>query len=292
MKLNGRRESTNVDDRRRGGGRKVALGGGIGGIIVAALIAWLSGGDLSTVMQVVGDEVQKQAVTQDVPADGQQFTAEEDSLAKFSRQILASTEDVWAQIFKQNNLSYEFPKMVLYTGSVQTSCGNGSAAMGPFYCSGDQCVYLDLSFFSTMKKELGAGGEFANAYVIAHEVGHHVQDQLGYLARAHKQMAQMSEVESNKISVRLELQADFFAGVWGYYENKTFGSISDKEIAEAIKVAQHIGDNYLQEQARGYAVPESFTHGTSEQRMRWFKLGLTTGDMSLCDTFSKSDREL
>lgn len=292
MKLNGRRESTHVDDRRRGGSGKKVAGGGIGAIILAVAIAYFTQGKEGA-FRALTDGVQQQiALNGNVSTEGRKFTQEEDSLAKFSKQILASTEDVWTQIFQQMGKEYNYPEMVLYTGSVQTSCGNGSAAMGPFYCSGDQCVYLDLSFFSSMQEELGASGEFANAYVIAHEVGHHIQDELGILGRAHQQMANMSQEEANKISVRLELQADFFAGVWGYYEDKTFDSVSDKEIAEAIKCAHQIGDNYLQEQARGYAVPESFTHGTSEQRMKWFKLGLTTGDINRGNTFSVPENQL
>lgn len=291
MKLNGRRESTNVDDRRMSGGKKAGIGG-IAGIVIAALFTWLSGGDLSSVLQVVGDGVMNN-MTQTTQQDGpQEFTAEEDSLARFSRQILASTEDVWNDIFKQMGKTYEMPRLVLYTGSVQSACGNGSASMGPFYCGGDQCVYLDLSFFQSMGKEIGAKGEFSNAYVIAHEVGHHIQQQLGILDQAHAQMASSGKQESNKISIRLELQADFFAGVWGHYENKTFQSISDREIAEALQCANNIGDNYIQQRSQGYVVPESFTHGTSEQRMRWFKLGLTTGNINLGDTFSKSENEL
>lgn len=285
MRLNGRRESSNVEDRRGGAGKKIA-GGGIGAIILAVIIGYFAGGKEGA-FQALSDGVQQQIAQRgQVSTEGREFTQEEDSLAKFSKQILASTEDVWKQQFKKMGKEYEFPKMVLYTGSVQTSCGNGSAAMGPFYCGGDQCVYIDLSFFMSMKKEIGATGEFSNAYVIAHEVGHHVQEQLGILGRAHQQMSQMSKEAANQISVRLELQADFFAGLWGYYENKTFQSISDKEIAEAIRCASLIGDNYLQQQAQGYVVPESFTHGTSEQRMRWFKLGLTTGDINRGDTFS------
>ena len=291
MKLNGRRESTNVDDRRMSGGKKAGIGG-IAGIVIAALFAWLSGGDLSTVMQVVGDGVMNN-MTQSQAGDGQQeFTPEEDSLAVFSKQILASTEDVWTSVFKKMGKTYEMPRLVLYTGSVQSACGNGSASMGPFYCGGDQCVYLDLSFFQSMGKEIGAKGEFSNAYVIAHEVGHHVQQQLGILDQAHAQMASSGKETSNKISIRLELQADFFAGVWGHYENQTFHSVSDREIAEALQCANNIGDNYIQQRSQGYVIPESFTHGTSEQRMRWFKLGLTTGDISLGDTFSKSEAEL
>jgi predicted metalloprotease len=182
--------------------------------------------------------------------------------------------------------------MVLYTGGVKTACGNGSASMGPFYCSGDQCLYIDLSFFSSMKKQLGADGDFAYAYVIAHEVGHHVEYLLGTLSKAHAQMNQVSKTDANRISVRLELLADFYAGVWAYHDNKMFSSIEDGDIEEAINCAQVIGDNYLQEKAQGYSQPESFTHGTSKQRMKWLKLGLTTGDMSKGNTFSLSDDEL
>lgn len=291
MKLNGRRESKNVDDRRRISGKKVGIGGGIGAIIIAVLMTWMNGGDLSSILQVVGDGVMNN-MTQTTETTQHEFTAEEDSLAHFSKQILASLEDVWNAKFKEMNRNYQEPQLVLYTGSVQSACGNGSASMGPFYCGGDQCVYLDLSFFANMQKDLGAKGEFANAYVIAHEVGHHIQQQLGILDKAHEQMASVGKEESNQISVRLELQADFLAGVWGYYENQTFQSISDREIADALKCAEHIGDNYLQQRSRGYVVPESFTHGTSEQRMKWFKLGLTTGNINLGDTFSQPYSQL
>ena len=297
MKLNGRRESTNVDDRRRmSGGTKAGIG--IGGVILAALITWISGGDpFSAVMQTVeqngglGSVIGGQT---EVAQDQQrEFTEEEQQLAHFSKQILAGTEDVWTQIFRDQGLGeYEYPRMVLYTDAVQTACGNGSAQMGPFYCSGDQALYIDLSFFSTMKQSLGADGDFAYAYVIAHEVGHHVEFLTGQLGRAHQQMARLSEAEANKVSVRLELLADFYAGVWAHYDNKMFGSLEDGDIEKAIKCAQVIGDDYLQKKARGYVVTESFTNGTSAQRMKWFKLGLQTGDMSRGDTFSRSDSEL
>lgn len=297
MKLNGRRESTNVDDRRRmSGGAKAGLG--IGGIILAALIAWISGGDpFSAVMQTVQENGGLGSVIggqTEVAQDQQrEFTEEEQQLAHFSKQILAGTEDVWTKIFKEQGLGeYEYPRMVLYTDAVQTACGNGSAQMGPFYCSGDQALYIDLSFFSTMKQSLGADGDFAYAYVIAHEVGHHVEYLTGQLGRAHQQMARLSEAEANKVSVRLELLADFYAGVWAHYDNKMFGSLEDGDIEKAIKCAQVIGDDYLQKKARGYVVTESFTHGTSAQRMKWFKLGLQTGDMSRGDTFDRSDSEL
>lgn len=297
MKLNGRRESTNVDDRRRmSGGTKAGIG--IGGIILAALIAWISGGDpFSAVIQTVQENGGLGSVIggqTEVAQDQQrEFTEEEQQLAHFSKQILAGTEDVWTKIFREQGLGeYEYPRMVLYTDAVQTACGNGSAQMGPFYCSGDQALYIDLSFFSTMKQSLGADGDFAYAYVIAHEVGHHVEYLTGQLGRAHQQMARLSEAEANKVSVRLELLADFYAGVWAHYDNKMFGSLEDGDIEKAIKCAQVIGDDYLQKKARGYVVTESFTHGTSAQRMKWFKLGLQTGDMSRGDTFDRSDSEL
>ena len=206
--------------------------------------------------------------------------------------VCASTEDVWTKVFQKMGREYQPPKMVLYTGAVQTACGQGNAQVGPFYCSGDQCLYIDLSFFTTMKKSLGADGDFAYAYVIAHEVGHHVEYLLGTLGKAHQQMSRSNKVTANKISVRLELLADFYAGVWGHYENAMFGSLEDGDLEEAIRCAQVIGDNYLQEKAQGYSQPESFTHGTSKQRMKWLKLGLDTGDMSRGNTFELSDDQL
>ena len=288
MKLNGRRESSNVDDRRRSG-LSTAGGIGIGGIIVAALLTWVMGGNpLDAIQQAAEQQMNVSTQTE----GNREFTEEEEELAKFSRQILAGTEDVWTEVFRQMGREYVPPRMVLYTGAVKTACGNGSASMGPFYCSGDQCLYIDLSFFTSMKKQLGADGDFAYAYVIAHEVGHHVEYLLGTLTKAHNQMNRMSQVDANRISVRLELLADFYAGIWAYHDNKMFSSIEDGDIEEAIKCAEVIGDNYLQEKARGYSQPESFTHGTSKQRMKWLKLGLTTGDMSKGNTFALSDQNL
>jgi len=289
MKLNGRRESTNVDDRR---GMSAAKAGGVGivGIIIALVMTFMSKGslDLTDIISGVG---QLSGVTEQAEG-GREFTAEEQELAKFSKQILAGTEDVWTEEFKKIGRTYEPPKMVLYTGSVQTGCGNGSASMGPFYCSADQCLYIDLSFFTSMKQQLGADGDFAYAYVIAHEVGHHVEYLLGTLGKVHQQMAKLSEKDANKLSVRLELLADFYAGVWAYHDNKMFGSLEDGDLEEAINCAQVIGDNYLQEKARGYSQPETFTHGTSKQRMKWLKLGLSTGDITKGTTFQCSDAEL
>jgi predicted metalloprotease len=182
-------------------------------------------------------------------------------------------------VFQANGLTYTPPTMVLFTGGVQTGCGGATSQVGPFYCSADQCLYIDLSFFTQMKNEMGAGGDFAYAYVIAHEVGHHVQHLLGTLDKAHAQMSKLSQEKANKISVRIELQADFYAGVWAYHDNKMFSSIEDGDIEEALNCASKIGDDYLQKRAQGYAMPESFTHGTSDQRMRWFKAGYQTGDV-------------
>ena len=276
MDLSGRRQSDNVEDRRGKGGKVAGLS--IGGVIVAGLIALLLGGNPQEVIQQLGSQAtQGEAYTP---------TEEEEAFKVFASQILASTEDIWTAEFKKMGKTYVAPKMVLFHGSVQSGCGNASSAMGPFYCSADQCIYLDLDFFNELSQKFGAAGDFANAYVIAHEVGHHVQHMLGTLDQAHAKMAKQSQEEANKTSVRIELQADFYAGIWGYYENKTFGSLEDGDIEEAINAAQKIGDDYLQRSARGSVTPESFTHGTSAQRMKWLKKGLTTGDMSKGDTWS------
>jgi predicted metalloprotease len=220
--------------------------------------------------------------TTEAPATSTGTSKQSDELASFASKILASTEDVWTNIFKQNGGQYRAPKMIIFEDGVNTACGEASSSTGPFYCSGDQKLYLDLSFFTTMKKQLGASGDFAYAYVIAHEVGHHIENELGLLNQLHRQMDQCrTEAEANKISVRIELLADFYAGIWGYYENKTFKSMEDGDLEEAINCAHQIGDDYLQKSA-GYRQvrPEAFTHGTSQQRMKWLKLGLTTGDIS------------
>ncbi len=295
MRLTGRRESSNVEDRRgMGGGKKAGLG--IGGLVIVALMAWLTGGDpMSAVMEQVqenGGLGSLVGTNTEVNAEQREFTEEEQALAKFSTQILAGTEDVWSEIFRQHGATYRNPTMVLYTDGTPTACGQGQAAMGPFYCSADQKLYIDLSFFSNMKKQLEADGDFAYAYVIAHEVGHHVEYLTGTLDKVHNQMAGLSEREANKLSVRLELLADFYAGVWAHHDNKLFGSLEDGDIEEAINCAHVIGDDYLQRKARGYSVPESFNHGTSAQRKKWFKLGLETGDISKGTTFECTDAEL
>ena len=287
MRLDGRRESSNVDDRRRmRGGKKAGIG--IGGLVIAALITWMMGGNpLSVLTQAdLGSMMTEQGGGSYEP------TAEEEALAKFSRQILAGTEDVWAQEFRKMGRTYEPPRLVLFTGSVQSGCGGATSSSGPFYCSADQSVYIDLSFFSQMRQQLGADGDFAYAYVIAHEVGHHVQYLLGILNDAHSQMSRVSEKESNRISVRLELQADFFAGIWAYHDNAMFGSLEDGDIEEGLNVASKIGDDYLQKQAQGYTVPDAFNHGTSAQRVRWLKKGLRSGNINEGDTFSPNYNEL
>lgn len=282
MKLEGRRESTNVEDRR--GKKTVATAGGIGlgGIIIYLLITFM-GGDASSVMEQMQQGNESATTTEYVP------TEQEKAFELFASRVLASTEDVWTEVFKTYGATYRAPKMVIFKGSVASGCGNASSSTGPFYCSADEKLYLDLDFFNEMQKSMGIKGDFACAYVIAHEVGHHIQNLLGTLGEAHQKMARMDKAESNKMSVRIELQADYYAGVWGYHENKMFGSLEDGDLEEAINAAQKIGDDYLQRQA-GYRDVKSdlFTHGTSAQRMRWLKKGLQTGDLSQGDTFSPS----
>ena len=280
MKLTGRRQSTNVEDRRNSGGKKAGLG--IGGLIVAGIIVLFMGGNPLEVFQ----SANLGSVTQ----NGAEYTPtkEEEELAVFASQILAGTEDVWTAEFKKMGRTYKAPKLVIFKNSVQSGCGGATSSTGPFYCSADQTVYLDLSFFTDMKGQLGADGDFAYAYVIAHEVGHHVQYLLGTLNDAHSQMARLSEAESNKISVRLELQADFYAGVWAFHDNEMFGSLEDGDIEEGLNVASKIGDDYLQKKARGYSVPDSFNHGTSAQRVKWLKRGLSRGNLNDGDTFTPS----
>lgn len=285
MNLSGRRESSNVDDRRGRRGGKIA-GVGIGGAIIIGIICLILGKNPSDVInnsQLTGGAETETAY---------QPTAEEEELAKFAKQILAGTEDVWTAEFKKMGKTYVPPKLVLFTESVQSGCGGATSSTGPFYCSADQCVYIDLSFFSSMKQQLGADGDFAYAYVIAHEVGHHVQYLLGTLQDAHNKMSRLSEKEANKISVRLELQADFYAGVWAYHDNQMFGSLEDGDIEEGLNVASKIGDDYLQKKARGYSVPESFNHGTSAQRTKWLKKGLRTGNVKDGDTFTPQYSQL
>lgn len=295
MKLDGRRMSDNISDRR--GERMNMAGGGMGllrllailpggiktklvglAVVAAVVLATQGTSGLSGLLGVSSSPQTEQTQYQGTP--------EEQELYKFSAQILAGTEDVWTELFKRMGRRYIPPKMVIYKDAVQSGCGNATSSTGPFYCSADQTVYIDLSFFMNMKRQIGADGDFAYAYVIAHEVGHHVQYLLGDLDRMHEQMASVSEKESNRLSVRLELQADFYAGIWAYHDNRIFNSLEDGDIDEGLEAARKIGDDYLQKKARGYTVPDSFNHGTSAQRSRWLKLGAHTGDISLGDTFS------
>lgn len=276
MRLDGRRKSDNVDDRR---GKKV--GGkslGIVGIIITGVIIWFMGGNPM--------EFLTQQATQGLAVE-QTYTptAEEEELAEFSKKILAGTEDVWTEIFKENDLKYIPPKMVLYSGATTSGCGAASSSTGPFYCPADQAVYIDLSFFNQMKTQLKAGGDFAYAYVIAHEVGHHVQYLLGVLDKVQQQQQRMTKKESNQLNVMLELQADFYAGIWAYHDHKNYNSLEDGDIEEGLNAASQIGDDRLQMEAQGYTVPDAFNHGTSAQRMRWLKKGLQTGNISEGNTF-------
>ena len=288
MQLDGRRQSTNVDDRRGASAGKVAGGVGLGGLLIYGLITLLMGGNIGDVIDVAT----QMGGTEIVSGSGRAPTAEEEELAVFSKQILAGTEDVWTKIFAQNGRTYVPPKLVLYNDYVQTGSGMASAQMGPFYNSADQTVYIDLSFFTTMKQQIGADGDFAYAYVIAHEVGHHVQYLLGTLQQAHQQMQRVSEAQSNQISVRLELLADFYAGVWAHHDNAMYHSLEEGDIEEGMEVASKIGDDYLQKKARGYTTPESFNHGTSAQRSRWLMKGFRTGNPADGDTFSPNYNQL
>lgn len=282
MRLTGRRESNHVEDRRgMSGGTKAGVGG-IGAIIVIALITLAQGGSLTDVVSNVVQQQLQGQVTEQTASGQREFTEDEQEAATFSKQVLGSLEDVWTEQFSQHNMTYAYPTMVLFTGTVSTACGTGSAQMGPFYCSGDEKLYLDLSFFADMKRQMGIDitdkNSFAYAYVIAHEVGHHVEYLRGILDKAHTAMNQTSTEEANKISVKLELLADYYAGCWAHYESENYQSLTDQDLKEAIDAAKKIGDDYLQKQARGYACPETFTHGTSEQRMYWLKKGFETGD--------------
>ena len=286
MRLGGRRTSDNMDDQRGIGGKLGGKSLGIVGLIVVGLIVWLMGGNpLDIVKQQVGTGLTGQD-TEYVP------TAEEEAMATFASQILAGTEDVWTVVFHEMGKEYVPPKMVLFSNATSSGCGNASSATGPFYCSADQTVYIDLSFFKDMESKLQAGGDFAYAYVIAHEVGHHVQYLLGTLEEVQKLQSNTDEKESNQLNVRLELQADFFAGLWAYHDNVKYNSLEDGDIEEGLNAATAIGDDRLQMKSQGYTVPDAFNHGTSAQRMSWLKKDLLTGDMNNGDTFSVNYSDL
>ena len=273
-----------MEDRRGlSTGAKAGIGG-IGGIILAVVIAYFTGGDPT---QALVQGVQEQMSQKTETVNPESFTEEEQELAKLSSQILAGTEDVWTKVFKEQGLgNYTPPTLVLFSNAVQSACGNATAAVGPFYCSGDQKLYIDLSFFTQMKRQLGVeGSEFGYAYVIAHEIGHHVEYLTGTLNKAHQAMSQTDKVRANQLSVRLELLADYYAGVWAHYDNEMFQSMEYGDLEKGLELAKAIGDDWLQKKAQGRATPESFTHGTSEQRKRWLRKGYETGNMQT-STFS------
>jgi predicted metalloprotease len=280
MRWKGRRQSSNVEDRRRMGGKPLALGGGLGTIAIILLVVIL-GGDPQPLLEQISNPSQGRYQQQSPGA-----TAAQDELSKFVATVLADTEDVWNELFRRNGQNYREPNLVIFTGRVQSGCGIAGSQTGPFYCPSDQKVYIDLSFYQDLKDKLGAPGDFAQAYVIAHEVGHHVQNLLGVSDQVHQMRSRLSEADYNQLSVRLELQADYFAGVWAHHAQRMKDILEQGDIQEAMNAANAIGDDRLQKQSQGHVVPDSFTHGTSEQRMRWFMKGLESGDMSQGDTFS------
>lgn len=289
MKWEGNRESDNVEDRRGSGGDGGApiFGGrniGIGTIVIALLGGWVLGVNPLTILGLLsgGSPAQvQQAPAHRPPAD--------DRLARFVSTVLADTEDVWTDVFRQGGGNYVQPKLVLFRGATPTACGTGQSAMGPFYCPGDQKVYIDLSFYETLKNRLGAPGDFAQAYVIAHEVGHHVQNLLGISGKVDQMRGRVSQVEYNRLSVRLELQADCFAGVWANHAQSARQILEQGDVESAMNAAAKIGDDALQRAGGGAVVPDSFTHGTSAQRQRWFNTGLQRGSIKACDTFSTNN---
>lgn len=298
MEWKGRRQSDNVEDQRGAsmggspmgrGGFRIPVGGGgrrggglgIGGIIVILIICWITGINplslLSGELGMDGSGFEQQQTTRGTPAN--------DETTAFVRTVLAETEDTWNGIFQANGQQYQEPVLVLFSGQVNSACGFASSATGPFYCPGDHKLYLDTNFFKELEQRFDAAGDFAEAYVIAHEVGHHVQNLLGILPKFNQARQRMSEADANRMSVRVELQADCFAGVWGKFTQQK-GILNTGDLEEALNAAQQIGDDTLQKRSKGYVVPESFNHGTSAQRARWFKRGFDTGDMKACDTFS------
>ena len=277
------RRSSNVEDRRRiriPGGKK---GGGIG-ILLLALVGMYFGIDPAMILNMADGVPQGSSVS----VNSAPPTAEEKELADFVSVVLADTEDTWNKIFTEKGGKYREPKLVLFTGQVQSACGNAQAAMGPFYCPGDQQVYIDLAFYRDLKNQLDAPGDFAQAYVIAHEIGHHVQKLIGISDQVNQARQQLSKKDFNKVSVKMELQADCFAGIWANHADRVRNIVEPGDIDEALNAASHIGDDRLQKQSRGYVTPDSFTHGSSAQRVRWFKTGYQKGTLESCDTFSTS----
>ncbi|MFJ3046858.1 neutral zinc metallopeptidase [Herbaspirillum chlorophenolicum] len=289
MKWEGNRESDNVEDRRGdggGGGGGLPFGGrsiGLGTVAVALVASYFLGINPLTMLDMLSGGGGQAPIQQQAPAHK---PPPDDQMARFVSTVLADTEDTWGQLFAASGKQYVRPKLVLFSGSTATACGMGQTATGPFYCPGDQKVYIDLSFYDLMKQRFKVSGNFAQAYVIAHEVGHHVQHLLGISDKVDAARRNATEKQANAMSVRLELQADCFAGVWAYHANKARDIIQDGDVEEALNAASAIGDDALQRQARGEVVPDSFTHGTSAQRVAWFKRGITEGKVSACNTFA------
>ncbi|MBU4181758.1 MAG: neutral zinc metallopeptidase [Gammaproteobacteria bacterium] len=295
MKWGNNRQSDQVEDRRSspgggmfgGGGRRT--GGrniGLGTIVIALIGGWIFGINPMTILSFLGgagDLAPSQ--TQNAPASAPAGKPT-DEMGQFVAAVLGGTEDVWMAVFQQSGSQYQKPRLVLFRGAVPTACGTGQSAMGPFYCPGDQKVYIDLSFYETLRSQLGAPGDFAQAYVIAHEVGHHVQNLMGLTQQMEQSRQRVSEREYNALSVRLELQADCFAGIWAHHNHKTNAILEPGDVEEALNAAAAIGDDAIQRKSQGQVVPDSFTHGTSEQRQRWFHKGLETGSVKACDTFN------
>ncbi len=281
MKWAGRRESGNVEDRRGMRPGRMVVGGGLGTIVIL-VIAALFGADPRELLQQAPTQQ-----TENVPVDPAQ-----DELKRFVSVVVADTEDIWGQIFSRQGAQYQPPTVVLFTGQVESACGYASAASGPFYCPPDQKVYMDLSFYDELQSRFGAPGDFAIAYVVAHEIGHHVQNMMGLTDKVHSMQGQVSEEEYNRMSVRLELQADFLAGVWAHYAENTLEVVEPGDFEEAIGAAAAVGDDRIQQQSRGYVVPDAFTHGTSAQRIAWFRRGYQSGDLSQGDTFGVDYEDL
>lgn len=285
MRWSGRRQSQNVEDRRGiRPARGLAIGGGLGGVILVVIVLLL-GGDPEQLQNLAPPP------TQQAPTGEYVGSPQEEELKRFVSVVLADTEEIWGEIFRQSGEQYREPSIVLFTEAVQSACGMASSATGPFYCPPDENVYLDLSFFDELRR-FGAPGDFAAAYVIAHEIGHHVQNQMGTTDQVHTMKGQVSDEEYNRMSVRLELQADFLAGVWAHHAQNSLGVLDPGDIDEALAAASAIGDDRLQKQSQGYVVPDAFTHGTSAQRVSWFRRGYDTGDPSQGDTFSMGYEDL
>lgn len=286
MRWEGQRESGNIEDRRGLGPARSGVGLGLGGIVLVLAVSFLTGTNPLTLLNMLSGV--EEMAGPSVPDSSGPIGAPSDRLGKFASVVLADTEDTWRALLPQLGRAYEDPRMVLFTGAVRSACGTASSAVGPFYCPGDHKVYLDLSFFNEMSQRLGAPGDFAQAYVIAHEIGHHVQNLLGIAERVSSRQQRLTQAEGNALSVRMELQADCLVGVWGHHAQQGRNLIEPGDFEEGLRAAAAIGDDRLQKMGQGYVQPESWTHGSSEQRMTWLRRGLQSGDPNTCDTFADS----